>query len=283
MSRATTSPSWRSSAPCCAWRRRGCSRPTGRCASASRATAVACRRRSPRRCRWCSPSCCRTRWTTASRRRPAAATSWCAWRTTSTSCTSWWSTTGAVWTPGFELNKATGLGLSIVRTLVTTELDGTISMRAGTPEDFELVGLGVAAQGRRHGRRPHRPGVAAAPCALVRTSLSSEHMFVDRGLDAVALAIAASPVDDRRRARRQRARRPRRRDLWRPQPPVRRAGRPGGRGLARQPVAGRRHPLAGPLGAVAHRPERGARGRAGPRRPPGWTGCRRAPRPCARA
>jgi two-component sensor histidine kinase len=44
--------------------------------------------------------------------------------------------------PGFELNKATGLGLSIVRTLVTTELNGTISMRAGQPEDFIAVGLG---------------------------------------------------------------------------------------------------------------------------------------------
>jgi two-component sensor histidine kinase len=43
--------------------------------------------------------------------------------------------------PGFELNKATGLGLSIVRTLVTTELNGTISMRAGLPEDFTAVGL----------------------------------------------------------------------------------------------------------------------------------------------
>ncbi len=44
--------------------------------------------------------------------------------------------------PAFDLNKATGLGLSIVRTLVTTELDGTISMRAGQPEDFVAVGLG---------------------------------------------------------------------------------------------------------------------------------------------
>ena len=44
--------------------------------------------------------------------------------------------------PGFELNKATGLGLSIVRTLVTTELDGTITMRAGQPDDFSSVGLG---------------------------------------------------------------------------------------------------------------------------------------------
>ena len=44
--------------------------------------------------------------------------------------------------PGFELNAATGLGLSIVRTLVTTELDGTIAMRLGQPEDFSAVGLG---------------------------------------------------------------------------------------------------------------------------------------------
>jgi two-component system, sensor histidine kinase PdtaS len=43
--------------------------------------------------------------------------------------------------PTFELNKATGLGLSIVRTLVTTELAGTIAMRMGTPADFEAVGL----------------------------------------------------------------------------------------------------------------------------------------------
>jgi hypothetical protein len=36
----------------------------------------------------------------------------------------------------FDLNKATGLGLSIVRTLVTTELAGSLTMRAGQPEDF---------------------------------------------------------------------------------------------------------------------------------------------------
>ena len=49
--------------------------------------------------------------------------------------------------PGFELNKATGLGLSIVRTLVTTELDGTISMRPGEPDDFSAVGLGDLPRG----------------------------------------------------------------------------------------------------------------------------------------
>ena len=42
---------------------------------------------------------------------------------------------------GFELNNATGLGLSIVRTLVTTELAGQISMRSGLPDDFVAVGL----------------------------------------------------------------------------------------------------------------------------------------------
>jgi two-component sensor histidine kinase len=43
--------------------------------------------------------------------------------------------------PGFDLDSATGLGLSIVRTLVTTELNGRISMRAATPADRAAVGL----------------------------------------------------------------------------------------------------------------------------------------------
>ena len=47
----------------------------------------------------------------------------------------------------FELNKATGLGLSIVRTLVTTELAGSIVMRAGMPEDFAQAGLGDQPKG----------------------------------------------------------------------------------------------------------------------------------------
>ena len=47
----------------------------------------------------------------------------------------------------FELNKATGLGLSIVRSLVTTELAGSIVMRAGMPEDFEAAGLGDQPKG----------------------------------------------------------------------------------------------------------------------------------------
>jgi two-component sensor histidine kinase len=49
--------------------------------------------------------------------------------------------------PAFQLNTATGLGLSIVRTLVTTELDGTITMRPGDPADFTAVGLGDQPKG----------------------------------------------------------------------------------------------------------------------------------------
>ena len=48
---------------------------------------------------------------------------------------------------GFELNKATGLGLSIVRTLVTTELAGAITMRSGESADFAELGLGDRAPG----------------------------------------------------------------------------------------------------------------------------------------
>ena len=42
---------------------------------------------------------------------------------------------------GFELDSATGLGLSIVRTLVTTELNGHISMRPATADDLRSAGL----------------------------------------------------------------------------------------------------------------------------------------------
>ena len=45
---------------------------------------------------------------------------------------------------GFRLEDATGLGLSIVRTLVTTELDGRIEMRPLTADDAARVGLDLA-------------------------------------------------------------------------------------------------------------------------------------------
>jgi two-component sensor histidine kinase len=41
----------------------------------------------------------------------------------------------------FRLDDATGLGLSIVRTLVTTELNGTIDMRPLTAADATAAGL----------------------------------------------------------------------------------------------------------------------------------------------
>ncbi|MFK8026191.1 MAG: sensor histidine kinase [Ilumatobacter sp.] len=43
--------------------------------------------------------------------------------------------------PDFDLDRANGLGLSIVRTLVTTELNGTISMRPATPDDLAEVSI----------------------------------------------------------------------------------------------------------------------------------------------
>jgi two-component sensor histidine kinase len=50
--------------------------------------------------------------------------------------------------PGFRLEDATGLGLSIVRTLVTTELNGRITMRPLRADDGERFGLPWAATAR---------------------------------------------------------------------------------------------------------------------------------------
>jgi two-component sensor histidine kinase len=52
--------------------------------------------------------------------------------------------------PTFELEQAKGLGLSIVRTLVTTELNGTIDIRPATTDDLDAVSLGDGTD-RRHG------------------------------------------------------------------------------------------------------------------------------------
>ncbi|MEZ5215436.1 MAG: ATP-binding protein [Ilumatobacteraceae bacterium] len=43
--------------------------------------------------------------------------------------------------PDFSLDAATGLGLVIVRTLVTTELAGSIDMHPATPDDLAIAGL----------------------------------------------------------------------------------------------------------------------------------------------
>jgi two-component sensor histidine kinase len=48
---------------------------------------------------------------------------------------------------GFRLEDATGLGLSIVRTLVTTELDGSIVMRPLAADDAAKAGLATSARG----------------------------------------------------------------------------------------------------------------------------------------
>jgi len=48
---------------------------------------------------------------------------------------------GEVLSSEFNFATATGLGLSIVRTLVTTELAGTIQMRAARDEDAKEIGL----------------------------------------------------------------------------------------------------------------------------------------------
>jgi two-component sensor histidine kinase len=44
---------------------------------------------------------------------------------------------GAGLDPNFDISQATGLGLSIVRTLVSTELGGTIDMRSAVAADYE--------------------------------------------------------------------------------------------------------------------------------------------------
>ena len=61
----------------------------------------------------------------------AAATSWCELDNDGRQLRSRSSTTAPASPDGFTLDNATGLGLSIVRTLVTTELAGTIDMRTG--------------------------------------------------------------------------------------------------------------------------------------------------------
>ena len=55
---------------------------------------------------------------------------------------------GIVLSPDFDFGKATGLGLSIVRTLVTTELAGTIEMRQATQADGVSSGVAMTKDGQ---------------------------------------------------------------------------------------------------------------------------------------
>jgi two-component sensor histidine kinase len=58
---------------------------------------------------------------------------------------------GAGLPPGFDLDRSTGLGLSIVRTLVTTELGGTIQLRSADGGRGTTVELVVPLDHPRHG------------------------------------------------------------------------------------------------------------------------------------
>ncbi len=55
---------------------------------------------------------------------------------------------GIALSPDFDFAKATGLGLSIVRTLVTTELAGTIEMRQATQADGVSSGVAMTKDGQ---------------------------------------------------------------------------------------------------------------------------------------
>jgi two-component sensor histidine kinase len=55
---------------------------------------------------------------------------------------------GIALSPDFDFAKATGLGLSIVRTLVTTELAGTIEMRAAVKADGVSSGVAMTKDGQ---------------------------------------------------------------------------------------------------------------------------------------
>jgi two-component sensor histidine kinase len=55
---------------------------------------------------------------------------------------------GIALSPDFDFAKATGLGLSIVRTLVTTELAGTIEMRQATQADGVSSGVSMTKNGQ---------------------------------------------------------------------------------------------------------------------------------------
>jgi two-component sensor histidine kinase len=58
---------------------------------------------------------------------------------------------GAGLAADFDIANATGLGLSIVRTLVTTELGGTIAMRRATPDDHVIDDISRGSSGEGAG------------------------------------------------------------------------------------------------------------------------------------
>jgi two-component sensor histidine kinase len=97
---------------------------------------------------------------------------WCCWPTTPSPCPSRWSTTA----PGCRRASPRHrhrLGLSIVRTLVTTELGGT-STSAGHDDDLTAAGLPAGngrddrglAHPRRRGRQLTQSGTQAVTAAF---------------------------------------------------------------------------------------------------------------------
>ena len=104
-------------------------------------TAAGSRRGSPLHCRSSSPSCCRTPSITDSPRAGAAGASSSPSNNDGEELSIDVVDDGHGLDPTFRIESATGLGLSIVRTLVTTELNGTIAMRPAKPVDLEGVGL----------------------------------------------------------------------------------------------------------------------------------------------
>ena len=153
-----------------------------------------CPPRWPRRCRWCSTSCSRTPSTTPSRPsstcRPRPAGWWCGWRNDGERLQATVVDDGVGLPEGFALDAATGLGLSIVRTLVTTELDGHDRARAGrrrrrpaghgrAPRRARSAERGVAGAGReptscRAGGRSTGSGVGSGGAALASDVLLAQ-------------------------------------------------------------------------------------------------------------
>ena len=139
--RTSRSTSTRSPTGCWRWRarwrprrRRSCRPPRGRVRRAAR-------RRSRRRWRWCSPSCCRTPSSTAWPAGPARCG--CRWPRAGRTGWSSPSPTTARAARGLRPGPSGRLGLQIVRTLVEGELGGTAR-----------PGAGRAAAPRSPGRRP---------------------------------------------------------------------------------------------------------------------------------
>ena len=97
------------------------------------------------------------------------------------------STNGAIFTASVESSGSSGLGLSIVRTLVTTELGGTIEMRSGAPADFEAADL--------HNVRPGDGAVVDLTRPLLQSAYETAHeLFARERVIEAALSLFSERV-----------------------------------------------------------------------------------------